>query len=78
MLCVSGEGRRLRMGRKGAAATRAAPRMWVKLCSFPSLPPYLSRWDFAVTASHRTAGSLFLKSQYYKVGEKGGGKEAYK
>jgi len=59
------------MGRKGtsAAAMPAAPRVWAKPRSFPSLPPHLSRWDSAVTASHRTAGSFFLKSQYYKVGE---------
>lgn len=59
------------MGRKGTTAVvmPAAPCVWAKMCSFPSLSLYLSWWGFAVTASHRTAGSLFLMNQFYKGGE---------
>lgn len=43
------------MGRKGmVTAMPAAPHVWVKLGSFPCLPPYLSWWDCAVTESQNS------------------------
>lgn len=61
------------VGSEGAAAAAPAVLERGRACAalHPSLPLYLGCWGSAVTASPRTAGSLFLMNQFSQGGEEG-------